>query len=75
MSPEVLSERAACLAVFDKIAKRLQAIEIDDQDGCALVCGDAFRLELRRIDAAIEGVRQGLHRTDPIPDNTKEGDA
>lgn len=68
------AERGACLRLIEGIHARLSAIDIevrpcvacgDGQGGMALVCGDAFRLELRRIEAVIESVRQGLHRTTP----------
>lgn len=63
--PHDAVERSACLRLIEGIHARLSAIDIDEQDGTALVCGDAFRLELRRIEAVIESVRQGLHRTTP----------
>jgi hypothetical protein len=63
--PHDAAERSACLSLIEGIHERLSAIDIDEQDGMALVCGDAIRLELRRIEAVIESVRQGLHRTTP----------
>lgn len=63
--PHDAAERSACLGMIEGIYTRLSAIEVDEQDGIALVSGDAFRLELRRIEAVIESVRQGLHRTNP----------
>lgn len=61
--PHDAVERSACLRLIEGIHVRLSGIQVDEQDGIAVVCGDAFRLELRRIEAVIESVRQGLHRT------------
>lgn len=77
--PHDAAERAACLQVIERIFDRLSAIESearrdatseDGTVGAVLVDGEAIRIEVRRIDASIDGVRQGLHRTE-----TTEGNA
>lgn len=59
---DVLAERAACVAVMVAALARLGAIETIEQGSTTTVCAEAFALELRRLQYAIEAVRQGLHR-------------
>lgn len=68
--PHDAAERAACLGLLAGIYQRLISLEIEMHDGRELVSGEAFRLELRRIEASIDCVRQGLHRSE-----TTEGNA
>lgn len=59
---DVSAERAACVAQIQRVFDRLCELEGTDGGGEAFVCPEAFHLELRRMDATIEGVRHGLHR-------------
>lgn len=51
---DVLAERTACVSLLTSIRNRIAGMNIDVPDVVAL--------EVRRLDAAIELVRQGLHR-------------
>lgn len=59
---DVLAERAACVAVMVVALARLGAIETIDRGDEVVVAAAGLAVELRRIQAAIDGVRQGLHR-------------
>lgn len=59
---DVLAERQACIAVLASAAERCAALLPEDMLADPLIDIDAFRLELRRFDEAIAGLRIGLHR-------------
>lgn len=58
----VIKERAACVAALEPRLAELQAIHCHEIDGLTLVDGAAFVIERRRLAAALEGLRLGLHR-------------
>lgn len=61
----VLAERDACLQVLGALRDRFAALDTlsdDDGDEAATIDLEAFRVELRRADEAVESMRQGLHR-------------
>lgn len=67
---DVDAERKACIGQLQRVFDRLSELPETDGEGAAFVCPDAFHLELRRMDATIEGVRHGLHR---ITERTAHG--
>lgn len=68
-SADVIAERASCVTVLERLRDRLSMLAgpVDgsgQSDG--LVEAHALRIECQRIDAAIDGIGQGLHRSDAI---------
>lgn len=65
LTPEAAAEREACLRAMRDVHARLDALPrgfAEEADLPEEIDADAFRLELTRLDEAIESVRLGLHR-------------